>query len=317
MYRVFIIAMFATIAVGCLDNPRDNPYDHWTMDGGPAADNVPPAPGDSGALALTVVNPTLVSLAWTKADDAVTLQGNLEYKVVYSENDDISTPDDIDSHGTVVQDWEKDFDAQQIASLTKGNTYYFNIAVRDAKGNRAAYQRAVVDPLNVVYLFSTGASTYQGDLGGRTGANTKCQACYDAKYSFLNRTNVKAFVSFGGGDEMRYMPANYGVPGNVVIHGPTGKRVGLNWADLFDGSIERSMADADVESSHNYWTGATEEGGSTDANCSSWTVGDDGSFPLLNLGEGGAQTSTGTTWINNAFLGVCGQTKPILCVCWQ
>jgi hypothetical protein len=316
---VLIIAMLATIETGCLDNPRDNPYDNWIKSGDfvtpPAEDTVPPAPGDDSALAVTIVNPTAVSLSWTKANDAVTLQENLEYKVVYSGSDDITTPDDIDDHGTIIQDWTKDLEDKPVSSLTKGNTYYFNVAVRDAKGNRAAYQRAKVDPLGVVYLFSTGTK-HNGNLEGRTGANAKCQACYDANYTSLSCTSVRAFVSFNGGDEMRYMPENHGVPDNLVIHGPTGIRIGINWDDLFDSSIEKSMAEANVESSHNYWTGAASNGGATSMNCSGWTVGVDWIGINWQAGEGGNQASTSSTWINNAFFAGCAETRPILCVCW-
>jgi hypothetical protein len=90
---------------------------------------------------------------------------------------------------------------------------------------------------------------------------------YYASYSYLGCTNVRAFISVDGSDAIQYMPSNYVIPSNVEIHGPTGKRIGQNWADLLDGSIERTMADADVESSYNYWTGASSNGGSSDVNC--------------------------------------------------
>jgi hypothetical protein len=312
MNRIFIIAILASIVTGCLDNPRDNPFDHWTVEGGSPGDNVPPVPGNSGTIALTVVNPTSVSLAWTKSNDAVTLQEDLEYKVVYSGSDDITTPDDIDDHGTIIQDWTKDLEDKPVSSLTKGNTYYFNVAVRDAKGNRAAYQRAKVDPLGVVYLFSTG-TLYNGNLGGRSGADAKCKSRHDASYSHLGCENVRAFISVSGGDSISGMPGNHLVPDNMVIYGPTGKRIGMNWADLLDGNIERTMADADVESSWNYWTGASSNGGATSVNCSSWTNQDG----FLNFGQGGDQTQTRSTWLENAFMVNCNMAdRTLLCVCW-
>lgn len=310
---ILIIAMLASIAIGCLDNPRDNPYDHWTTDGGPAADGVPPAPGNGGAIGLTVVNPTSVSLAWTKADDAVTLQGNLEYKVVYSENDDISNPDDIDDHGAVAQDWSKDLAAKSIAALTTGKTYYFNISVRDAKGNRAAYQRAAVDPLGVVYLFSTG-ERHNGNLGGRSGADGLCQSCYTNTYSSLNCANVRAFISVNGDDEIRDIPTKYGLPAGLVVQGPKGKQIAFNWEQLLDGSIEKSMEEAEVESAWNYWTGSNSNGSTTSLTCSGWTNGS--GFP--NWGDSGSHDQIGSQWLFGGGFITCDQeAHVILCVCWQ
>ncbi len=315
---LLLLMLLGLLAVspGCMDNPRDNPWDGWKQSGGevnpPDEDSIPPVQGNAGAIDLTVVNPTSVSLSWTKANDAVTQQEDLEYRIVQSNLDNISTPDDKDDHGIVIQNWSADIDAKTIGSLTSGSTYYFNIVVRDKAGNRAAYQRAVVDPLGVVYIFST-STLYNGNLGGRSGADAKCKARYDAAFTGLNCTTVKAFISVNGSDEIRDMPGNYGVPTNVVIYGPTGLRIGINWADLLDGTIERSMADAGVETSYNYWTGSNSNGSVTSINCSGWS--NDGGFS--NYGEGGSQSETGSKWLQSAFLVTCNMAdRTLLCVCW-
>jgi len=217
-----------------------------------------------------------------------------------------------------VEDWSKNFTAKSIAALTKGETYYFNIAVRDSKGNRAAYQRAVVDPLNVVYLFSTGSSTYQGNLGGRAGADAKCQACYDANYTSLNCTSVRALISVNGTDSVINMPSYQLVPSNVEIHGSTGKRIGKNWADILDGSIEITLAAADVQSSGNYWTGSNSNGGESTYTCTNWTV----TGNPLDLGIGGSPDNTTGGWLTwgvggGGILVACADYHQILCVCWQ
>jgi hypothetical protein len=108
-------------------------------------DSKPPAPGDLGSISITNSQPASLTLVWTGAVDGVTAGTNLEYKIVRSTQNNITSTSDAELPGEgreVVRDWIKNITSLQIAGLTEGTEYFFNVLVRDGSGNTAAYGTA-------------------------------------------------------------------------------------------------------------------------------------------------------------------------------
>ena len=72
-----------------------------------------------------------------------------------------------------------------------------------------------------IVIFDAGG-TYDGNLGGRAGADALCQASANRPAGY---TNVRAFLSVDVNDEIRDMPGNYGIPTNLPIVGPNGTQL--------------------------------------------------------------------------------------------
>jgi hypothetical protein len=102
-------------------------------------DNTPPTPGDSGVVSSSNVQTTGMTLTWTRATDDYTPQSSLQYCVYQSESNDIDTVLNAMANGTVLLDWTTDVANYTPLSLTLGATYHFNVLVKDARGNVAAY----------------------------------------------------------------------------------------------------------------------------------------------------------------------------------
>lgn len=103
------------------------------------AETDPPIPGDRGKINPDDVRAAAVTLSWEKAADEVVDQTALEYKVVYSQRNNIDTAAEAEKNGTVGIDWTADIASGDVAGLTIVTEYYFNVLVRDIAGNVAAY----------------------------------------------------------------------------------------------------------------------------------------------------------------------------------
>jgi len=122
-----------------------------------------------------------------------------------------------------------------------------------------------------LYLFSTNPG-YDGNLGGRAGADAKCKTDVN-KPDGLN--NVHALISVTENDCIANMPANYNFSDNIPIFSADGNfKIADDWADLTDGDIDVSLYDAGVllgSKSNPWWSGSNSNGTLHSDNCSGWT----------------------------------------------
>jgi hypothetical protein len=102
-------------------------------------DITPPVPGSDGTITVSNVTHNSLELSWAAAADDVTVQQNLQYKVVYSESDNIETSINAEANGTIVRDWMAGLTGTEASGLSAGTQYYFNVIIRDEAGNMAVY----------------------------------------------------------------------------------------------------------------------------------------------------------------------------------
>ncbi len=280
-----------------------------------------PVPGNGGIITTGARSTTEIQLIWTRAEDAQTPQGELLYRVYRSSNNNISTPALAEDNGIPVTGWTQDIITAVSDGLAPGTGYYFNVVVRDGDTNVAAYITVSVTTLSdAVYMFAT--DTHTGDLTTMTTASARADIddyCVNAKsvsYPTLPCLNVRAFISITTSDCIAAMPGNFGVPTGKRIVGPTGIEVAANWADLFDGTILETLANADI--AHNKWWSGSDYTGRylvTDAcvacnTCTGWTVGTNAS-----QGETGTTNELDSDWIDDGPDN-CNNSRHVLCVCW-
>jgi hypothetical protein len=152
---------------------------------------------------------------------------------------------------------------------------------------------------------------YDGDLGGRTGADLICQSSPTRPGGY---SNYRAFISVNDTDEIRDMPANYGVPTNVCIGGRNGVKVADNWNDLLDGDIDASLVAAGSGNSQSdeWWSGcASGSGDVAAANCLDWTCD-----TVCEVGTVGSDGSVTVTWIIVSTTVLCSDRKAIKCIAY-
>lgn len=274
-----------------------------------------PVPGNGGLITNGVVTDTSVQLFWTRASDVETAQADLEYSLYQSESNNISTPDEAEANGTMVEDWQADMTYVEVNLLSPGITYYFNVVVRDGDGGRAAYvTAAVTTQTDAIYLSSVGP--YTGDLADPKAASVReeidslCSAAAKmARTKALPCLNKRAFISIDPGDDIAGMPANFGIPRNRRIIGPTDIQIADNWADLLDGDIDVTLFDAGIVPDQ-WWSGSTS-GGVYDIsvdNCTGWTS-------TSRKGQAGNHEKTDDAWIQGNTPD-CDAARYVLCVCW-
>lgn len=120
-----------------------------------------------------------------------------------------------------------------------------------------------------VVLWVTDSYT-NGNIGGRAGADAFCNG--DA-FKPAGYTHTKAFISIAKGDEVFYMPSNYGVPTNDAITRPDGTVIVTEWDALLN-ALNQHLLNS-VSGDHWTYTGTNFWGFIQDA-CHNWTTASDG-----------------------------------------
>ncbi len=123
---------------------RDEEYNMavYNMQLATTLDNIPPDPGNSGALSAENHTINSLRLNWSPASDNATPQNGLEYRVYRSSTNNIGTIDNILTDGNglqVTSDWTSNISTINVEGLEEATQYYFNILVRDVQNNTAAY----------------------------------------------------------------------------------------------------------------------------------------------------------------------------------
>jgi prepilin-type N-terminal cleavage/methylation domain-containing protein len=109
------------------------------------------------------------------------------------------------------------------------------------------------------------AGTYNGNLGGRSGADAKCVADKPSSVSCATG-RLRAFLSVNVGDSARDMTTNYGYPSTTALKWLNRTTLvtttfANNWADLWDGSVAVSPSSGTgYGGSEMAWTGSQTDG---------------------------------------------------------
>lgn len=123
------------IIPGCSNDKKENDSDSgYSLF---RNDNISPTPGKG--ISVTRKTPQNIVVTWDASSDYETLQKNLQYKLVYSARNDISSVESAEKNGTVIMGWTPGTLSRQVKGLSASGIYYFTVLVRDEAGNIAVY----------------------------------------------------------------------------------------------------------------------------------------------------------------------------------
>ncbi|MGD8641028.1 MAG: Calx-beta domain-containing protein, partial [Gammaproteobacteria bacterium] len=105
-------------------------------------DNATPPTVSNGAITLTDVNGTGMSLSWNRASDTYYQQSELQYQVYYATSNVLTSVTNTESNGTLAMDWANDVTSFTTSNLSGLTDYYWNIIVRNPAGLKALYSTA-------------------------------------------------------------------------------------------------------------------------------------------------------------------------------
>ena len=156
------------------------------------------------------------------------------------------------------------------------------------------------------YLFLTMDNKYNGNLGGRYGADEKCNT--DSNKPSECTSNAWAFISTDYNDEVRDIPAIKGINTSSQWYwkkGTNEKIVANNWDDLLNGTIANPASSVGYD--WPYWTGSQFNGWLA-STCNKFT--DSGS----GFGQVGHHLFADSGWIDFGA-GNCNEVRRIVCYC--
>ena len=147
MKRIILIP----IVFALLSCNGQNPIDTVTIPTSPNSE-ISLIPTGLNVLPVTDVTDTSATVSWPIASRSSTesLPANVNFKVVYSRHDNISTVSDAETNGMIAKDWSTTYYEWwigeylckyfKITGLREELQYYVTVIVRDASGNKSVYQ---------------------------------------------------------------------------------------------------------------------------------------------------------------------------------
>ncbi len=103
----------------------------------------PDTPNDSD-LVISNLTDTGFKLDWLASTDNLTASSGLSYGLYYSLYPELNTIEQISKNGILVSDFANNKLTATISGLPRGNTYYFNVVVKDDNENKACYEQVKV-----------------------------------------------------------------------------------------------------------------------------------------------------------------------------
>ncbi|MDC7227142.1 MAG: hypothetical protein PQJ61_10310 [Spirochaetales bacterium] len=138
-YLLLFLCILLSVLLTCNGNLTLGIDDKMELD-----DTVPPYfADDSDKTIIITPRSTAVGIVWAEAADNLSEQNELEYKIVYSETDNIDTAENAINNGITAFDWAADTYSGDVTGLTVDTTYYFNVLVRDKAGLTVSYTMGV------------------------------------------------------------------------------------------------------------------------------------------------------------------------------
>jgi|GEM_PF-1529063 len=191
------------------------------------------------------------------------------------------------------------------AGLSNGTAYYYKVAAKNAVGIGTQSTESSATTLSEWRRIFVTSTTYTGNLGGLSGADTSCQTRANALSlggtwkAWLSSETVNASDRLYH-DTVAYINMN-------------SDKVADNWTDLTDGSLDGAIQynESGVVASGQAWTGSYSSGLSYfSQDCTAWTstTGVTG-----DAGLSGIVTSSTGTWSYNGT-NSCNTSLPLYCV---
>lgn len=168
----------------------------------PAVGIDPNAPSFSSPLAFSMVTSSSFTMSWV-GTDATTAANLLEYEVIYSMNDNITTVADALANGTVSTAWTANLLTANYSLMSQSTPYYVSILVRDTEGNIGITTGSQSTRCSGKILFYTAVAN--GNLGGSAGADATCNANKPAGFA---GSTFKALMTDGTARRACYTSGN-------------------------------------------------------------------------------------------------------------
>jgi uncharacterized delta-60 repeat protein len=150
----------------------------FTLSADFTVDNTPPVVAN-GLLAFSDINNNQFNLSWTKADDALG-QENLQYRLFYSETNNITDVAGVTASGTAHTEWISDINTRSVLGLIGAPTFYWNVVVRDQAGNMVTYRSARASGIPDNTLATDGSFSHH-NAGGGDGSDIAYDVAIDSQ----------------------------------------------------------------------------------------------------------------------------------------
>jgi hypothetical protein len=168
-----------------------------------------PTPVVDSVITVSSKTATAFTVTWNAATDDATAAADLQYKLVYSTSNNLTTAADAEANGTVALAYTANTLTANLSSLTHSTTYYLAVLVKDADGNIALEGTSTITLCSGKRMFL--ATVSNGSFGGKAGADAACVAqrpggtgTYKAVIADGTNTNHTTGQPAGGGRQACY-----------------------------------------------------------------------------------------------------------------
>jgi hypothetical protein len=137
---------------------------------GGGSDTTAPVPPGT-APSFTDITASGLTVSWDAAHDTVTDQGDLRYRLYFSDQNNITTVEDAQTNGTPAMGWSAGTTTHGVSGLDDATDYYFSVLVEDEAGNIAIYTSSHAETLDATPPNPVGIISYSGTTSYSTTAS--------------------------------------------------------------------------------------------------------------------------------------------------
>jgi len=188
--------------------------------------------------------------------------------------------------------------------IPSGATHFLVFTKNDEDEMPTGISSAIVDKYAIIMY---NAGLHDGNLGGRTGADSICSSYASKPAGF---SEYHAYISINGSDYIANMTTNLNVPTSVPVKSTTGSVIANNWSILVSGTFLLSTLEGAGVCDNKWWSASQDNGTINSENClnfSSNSSGQNGRCGANNVNAIAYKSDSSQT-CNNSFY--------VLCVAW-
>ncbi len=138
---IWLVAFISCFVIACCSNDKGG-ESSGSGEAISGKDIIPPTPGK--IISVKASGLKTITVSWEASSDNETQQKDLQYKLIYSNRNNISTVESAEKNGTVIMGWTPGTLSRQIKGMSAADTFYFTVLVRDRAGNIALYMPQVL-----------------------------------------------------------------------------------------------------------------------------------------------------------------------------
>jgi hypothetical protein len=275
--------------------------------------------GMGGPINFSNVTGTTLTATWNAASSSSSPAASIQYYLVYSTTNNISTVASAQANGTIAMNWTVNTLTANISGLTPSTNYYFSVLAKDTANLIVMIETSVSTLCSGKVMFITNVSN--GNLGGVSGADGICNSNKPSGFgastfkAMLTDSTNRAACNTGGSEDC----SNTTVGRMDWVFGSNQTICTADYLKIVGttdgiGILHVTQSNTLSSTTTTTWTGFDIVWGNGTVTCNGWTSGSSGVSGINGTANGTVSGGSHSFIAANTPIPKCNVASSIYCV---